>query len=274
MKKLTFTALGIIMNIMIFAEVQLPPIFGVPDAELRLPILLDDLFMQTYSLKAQELLWYYTPRKNPQAWAPYPPKIITPMYHSRNKEKHYNEEYRPAWEELYRDYITNDHNRKLHQMGIYGIALALSEIASTNSIPMLVSIYTQILEINNDVNQELQMITFGILFNIDAPEALDAIFSLLDLSDAKYIDANPPEKTRTGLTLREWVWQDRLDPNYTSSGFISRQERITRAEHWRKKINAYQNSKLSENNKMFMEKARNLSRTPEERNTSADVPLP
>ena len=243
MKKTTLTVLILMINFAIFA---------------------DESFQQIFSPKALELIREYTPRvTNPKTKIPVSPFL--------NKEKHLIEEYRSAWEELYCVNVTNKF--ATHSIPIGGIADVLSMIGSTNSIPMLVEVYSQLLESNKDENQKQRKEILNILFNINAPETLDIIFFLLDLSDTKY-ESDSPYQKRTGMTLREWVWQDRLNPKFIGDTFIKTQDRIERAEQWREKFNAYQNPNLSEKNQLFIEKARNLSRTPEEQNKNANVPLP
>ena len=228
----------------------------------------DNLLTSSLSERAQELNEKYQARLRPNSSVHRDPWVYPPI----NREVHFTEEYRPAWEELYREKIIHGVNIDEVKINHVYIINALSEIASTNTIPMLKNIYTQLLETDKDASQKQQKEILDILLKFKAYEAIDAVFLLLDLSDTKYGD-NSPYKIRTNITLRESVWQDMLNPTPAMT-LKDQKERTERAEQWREKFNVYQNPKLSENNKMFMEKARNLSRTPEERNTSADVPLP
>jgi len=222
--------------------------------------------LQNFSAKAQELIREYTPRATPAT-------VRFPLFYPPlNREVHLTEEYRPAWEELYRKRVMQSVDADLFTIGDGYMAIALSLMASTNSIPLLVDVYTQLLEINKDVNQGRQKEILDILLYFKNSEALDAIFSLLDLSDVKYKN-NSPYQIQIGMTLRESVWQDMLNPKPAMT-LRDQKERTERAEQWRDKINAYQNDNLSVNNTMFVEKARNLSRKPEEQNKNADVPLP
>ena len=149
---------------------------------------------------------------------------------------------------------------------------ALITIASTNSIPMLVDVYTKLLETNKDENQEKQKEIIDILLNFETNEVLDIVFNLLDLSDKKYINHSPYQK-RFNITLRESVWQDMLKPKPAMT-LKEQKKRTERAEQWQEKLFKNKNSKLSDNNELFMEKARNLIRPAEERNLNAEISLP
>jgi len=207
----------------------------------------DDPILQAFSPKAVELLWAY----NPQGGSPLN-HVMLFFYPAPNKEKHYKEEYRPAWEELFREVVLdgvhakkirfkNNSTRSLREVrsgtggwgdGQKGITSALSEIASINSIPMFVDVYTQLLEQNKDEKKERQRDILGILFNINAPEALNTVFSLLDLTENK-IGAEP------AATLREAILKD-----------------LEQALQKRDKLSAYQNPNLSVNNKALLDNAR------------------
>ena len=242
MKKAIFTSFYLAINCSVIADIQ-----------------------SSFSEKAKELMHDYAPQATPMAKLPF-------FYPPINKEKHFAEEYRLAWEELYRKRVLQSVDAKLIAMRDGYIITALSLIASTNSIPMLVDVYTQLVETNTDINQEKQREILGILLYFNDSKALDTIFSLLEMSDAKY-KVNSPYQTLTGASLRESVWQEMLNPK-SAMTLKDQKERTERAEQWRDKINAYQNDNLSVNNTMFVEKARNLSRKPEEQNKNADVPLP
>ena len=210
-----------------------------------------------------------------QKYQPYYPYVNArvPDYPATEQE-HLTDEYRPIWEQLYRESLLGAENPYLNTMHKGYMTGALIKIASTNTIPMLVDVYTKLLETNKDTNQEKQQEIITILFNFDAKEAIDAIFTLLDISDKKYGENSPYQK-ENNMTLREWIWQSKLNPEYRQRAvFVPRQERIERAEKWRGKFNTYTNANLSTKNELFMEKARNLSRLPEKRNKNAEVPLP
>jgi len=152
----------------------------------------DDSSSHAFSEKALELIHYYTP-------IPAPMLITGVTQRPPDKEKHFSEEYRPAWEELFQHCMTNNHT--LHQIGINGVIFALSEIASTNSIPMLVDVYTQLLEVSNEINQKHQQEIIKILLSIDSSEAMDPIFSLLDLTETK-------QNIDFAASLREMIIND------------------------------------------------------------------
>lgn len=179
-------------------------------------------YFQKFSPKAFEIIQIYLPRSNPRF------DIIPPF----NPEQYVNEEYRPAWEELYRESVTNNAYAYSRGIQIMYPKIALSTIASTNSIPMFVDVYTQFLETNQDENQEKQKEILGILLKINAPEALDTVFSLLDLTENK-------TGVKSALTLREAVL-----------------ENLEQALQKRDKLTNYQNFNLSANNKTLLEKVR------------------
>ena len=240
MKKLLFTSLCLMLNHTVFAE---------------------DSFSPFFSEKAVELIDYYRPISAPD--------LITGVtYRPTNKEKHYTEEYRLAWEELFRDCIIN--NPIKHNFLIDGIASALVEIASTNTIPMLKKLYIELINTNTDIQQEKQRSILNTLIKFNNMESLDAIFSLLDLSDITR-ENNTLNQTQTEVSLRELIWQDMLIPKQAMV-LSEQKKRNKQAEQWLEKLNIYENQNLSEKNKMFMEKTRNLSRKPEEQN--ADISLP
>ena len=225
---------------------------------------------QPFLEKVHELNNIYQPYVRPGAQMSAETGIRYPAIKS---ELHLTDEYRPVWEQLYRERLLKSVNPYPNTMRDSYMVKALSGIASTNSIPMLVDVYTKLLEKNEDNNQQKQKEIIMILYNIDDSIALDAIFKLLDLSDKKYGENSPYQK-ENGMTLREWVWQDRLNPDYLGRTPMVRRERIEKAEKWREKFNTYTNANLSVKNELFMEKARNLSRLPEKRNKNAEVPLP
>ena len=272
MKKIFFVSFSLMLNHSVFADVNSsveawplptpseeaaeilrqmsPP--PHPRAQPPKPIFAeDDPILQAFSPKALELIRSYRP------WANSPMNhVITVTYPPHNKEKHYNEEYRPAWEELYREVAldgvyakrfnfinvsTNglrDASGHAKHDGNKGLTAALSEIASANSIPMLVDVYTQLLENNKDEKQERQKEMLGILLQINAPEALDAVFSLLDLAENK-VGAEPVATLRASLV-----------------------NELQQALQKQENLKTYQNPNLSANNKALLEMARRNENQP------------
>ena len=225
--------------------------------------------IQTFSEKAQELLKEYAPYATPMAKLPF-------RHPPHNKEKHYTEEYRPAWEELYYECATNNH--AMLQVTIYGVTAALSAIASTNSIPMLVDVYTQLFEINHKENpeqyrQERQKEILNILLTINDSTAFDAIFLLIDMTETKLgINFSTP--------LREMIIKDLEKAQKTQERFDAyvledpnaiinenRKRELKMASERQERFNNYQNSNLSERNQVFLQQARSLKRTQEGQNS-------
>ena len=202
--------------------------------------------LQALSSNALELLYEYNP------WIERRTVAVQIFYPPHYKEKHYNEEYRPAWEELYREIaldgvyatkinligvstnVLSDSGSRSRFDGNKGITAALSEIASTNSIPMLTDVYTRLLGENQYENQARQRDIFGILLHIDSAEALDAVFTLLDLTENK------------------------VGAEYAAALRDSLENDFRQALKKRKNLNAYKNPNLSVNNQALLERARQV----------------
>ena len=227
----------------------------------------DDLSKQIFSEKAQELLRDYAPRSaGPMSHYPF----IHPLH---DKAKHYTEEYRPAWEELLFTCVTNGYENIIHPTTINGVVFALSEIASTNSIPMLVNVYTQLLEHNKNEDQKRQKEILNILLTINDSTALDAIFSLIDMTETKLgINFSTPLREMIINDLEKvQKKQERFEayiiknPNATIDE-ISLKE-FEMANKRQERFNTYQNSNLSERNHVFLQQARSLKRAQEGQNS-------
>ena len=215
------------------------------------PVYDGSIVAEGFSLKANELLWTYALKwtSNPMVHP------LIPVHTPLNTEKHLNESYRLAWEEIYSDRVFNDFNHSKHVPFIQ-LKSALTMIASTNTISFLVDTYEQLLESNADVKQEKKYEIFEILSEIDATESLDAIFALLDLSDMKY-GSNEIYQAKTGKTLRETIFHEMLNPK----PYVNRTERakhLARIERNRERIKTYQNHSLSEKNKALLNEARKI----------------
>ena len=222
--------------------------------------------IQFFSEKAQELVKEYAPYATPMAKLPF-------SHPPHNKEKHYNEEYRPAWEELYLVCLTNEQNRSINKISINGVILALSEISSTNSIPMFVDAYTRLFDTNNDVNLKHQQEIIKILLRIDASEAMDAVFSLLDITEVRLgtkasvslyeIIINDLEQAKR---LQEWKEEFiKSTPNATVSERSLKESEVTKKRQER--FNTYQNINLSERNQNFLKQVQSLTGTQEKQNS-------
>ena len=264
MKKTLLIVFGVTLNCSIFADDNASPVSLAPAQEKpsrRFPpvpprpekplFAEDDPVLQVFSPKALALLEEYAPRPSMMMTAV--PEFYYPLH---DNEKHYNEEYISAWMELYNDIIfegsytkklglnknvfltvfpvINSSNPSARSINLKGITSALSEIASTNSIPMLTDVYTRLLGENQDENQARQRDIFGILLHIDSAGALDAVFTLLDLTENKVGAEN-------AATLRDSIEHD-----------------FRQALKKRKNFNAYKNPNLSVNNQALLERARQI----------------
>ena len=162
MKKTLLTSLVLSVNFIVFADENKPDVDSSETLSVKSPIVIanhpafavreypvDVEYLQTFSLKAQELIQNYKVRITST--------VKRYEYSPIDFEKHINEEYRPAWEELFRESITNSYQIAT-KLGVnpHFVANAFYEIASTNSIPMLFDVYTQLLEKNKGTTDEMQ----------------------------------------------------------------------------------------------------------------------
>jgi hypothetical protein len=83
------------------------------------------------------------------------PKSVLPSSPARLNYAYAVEKYRSAWEELYLDRVEGETiPGYIPFMLDHVITSAIGSIGSTNSIPFLTDLYTQLLEKGNDKNQE------------------------------------------------------------------------------------------------------------------------
>ena len=248
MKKIIISTLGTLMSFTVFAAEQSPNYPPSTPNPPWLDLTSDEFIVQFFSSNSLELIQAYAPRAIRRNTA-----VPVFTYFPHEKEKHYNDEYRPAWEELFREVVldgvyakrmrlnngfvtawpvhnTTDSNAR--SITATGLAAALSDIGSTNSIPTLVDVYTKLLEKDKNANQARKTDVLGVLLNINATESLDAVFSLLDLTENK-LGAEP------AATLREALVKD-----------------LEQALEKRESFKTYQNPNLSANNQALLEKAR------------------
>ena len=189
----------------------------------------NDPIRKGFSDKALELTFVYKPRVSPDAIVQSPFPAPHPKSYG---ETHLNEEYRSAWEEVYQDRVINGIGTEKLNMPDYYMTNSLSEIAGTNSIPFLHDLYVAVLNEKTDKTQQRQNEMLKMLFCINAPEALDTVFSLLDLTESK-------TGTEAAATLREGLVKDLA-------------QTLEKSET----LNAYKNPNLSEKNRAFLETAR------------------
>ena len=183
---------------------------------------------QSFSAQLLELMQIYAPRfDEPEATR------YTPL----DFEKHVNEEYRPAWEELYFFYLTNSAAFHTYRLGLNPLR-ALRTIDSVDSITALEEFYKLVSQTNN-FNPNIQGQILQFLLNYKKPEALDAVLSLLDFTDTQ----PDPEFS---LKMREYLIKLTL----------------TFKPELRERFNAHQPGKLSTKNKEFLETIRKME--PEE----------
>jgi len=250
-KKIVLISLCLMMNYTGFADNHplltpnpLWPTFTIkPTPPSPMNPVLQSNFLQLYSSQVIKIIRAYEIRSNAQGTFYYP---------SLDSEKHVNEEYRPAWEEMFRDCALDRVILNRLGMPTYYIVAALSELASTNSIPFLVNTYKEILE-KSEWYRDSHLVIFHILFKINTTEALDAVFAMLDLSDEK-IGYNTFYNSKTHMTLRDIILSDFLETQHQGTIFT------------------YQNLNLSKNNHEFLKKMQDLMRTQQEQNV--DAPLP
>jgi len=207
------------------------PAFGFYYTSPPPPISKDDPNYQNFSEKAIELISHYRIYPNGPRTHAYPPL---------DSKKHINEEYRPAWEELYRESMNTTRGLSVNPI------TALSLIGSPNSIPMLVEVYNDT-QVKKGMWWGPHRTAINILFTIDAPEALDAALSLIDTTE-KISGAKP------AADLRE--------------EHLKNLERALQKEN----LKTYQNPNISAKNKAFLEKVRASIRASEEQKTNADTP--
>jgi len=136
---------------------------------------------------------------------------------------------------------------------------------------MLVEVYKEVLT-KDTRHSRHHVAILGILLHMDAPEALDTVFSLLDYSDVMLgadiiCDANTKE------TFREMITNVILNPK-PNANRAENYKPVKEPQQLRKKFAAYENPKLSTKNNEFLERARAVIRAEEEQNTNVDTPLP
>ena len=240
MKKLILASIGIATNLL---AVDIPP--PIPINTYK-----KDPYFQKFSDKALELISIYAPRLNSPRTFYHPPLDF---------EKHVNEKYRIAWEEIYCEVVTNGLKATKIAMAI-NQATVLSMMGSTNSIPVLVDAYKE-MQKKDTYYQAHHLAILGILLHIDAPEAMDAVFKLLDYTDVelgadkKYQNVNE--------TLRERIMNVLLDPKFDPKRLESFKP-VKTPEALRAQFDAYQKPDLSARNQAFIEKTRAVSRAAEE----------
>ena len=260
MKKIIIASLGSIMSFTVFAGERIPApnsfgnSFYLPPPPAIPPLIIhpanpnpiaqkNNQNLQKFSLKAQELIIDYRPRNTNLGVIDTPPI---------NEKKHINEEYRPAWEELFYWNITN--NLQVSISGGYKNypGIALCELGSTNSIPMLVNAYKELLQINECYMVHNQTILI-ILLHIDATESLDAFFALLDTTDAQFGVKN---------YYQEWIRPELCEmlfivlKNPNALILSDPQKRIKHSTQLQQNFLKYRNNQLSAPNQAFLEKAR------------------
>ena len=166
-KNTTFILLGIITSIVVLADDSEQENYKVAHREWLeestmqkkqdfmltyfVPGFTNQIYAEELSLKANELVWTYSPRANPD------PMARLPIYPTTVIEEHLNEEYRPAWEEVYSARTLYGFNKVKHPVSDYWVKTALSTIASTNSIPFLFDVYKQLLEKDFEMSMERQL---------------------------------------------------------------------------------------------------------------------
>ena len=237
MKKIIFTSLGFIINLVVFSNALKT--------------------QQSFSPEARELIDEHQPKATPLGFHP-------PTYPVILQQQYANEKYRLAWEELYRESIM-DSNTPIPRHVIFS---ALTTIASTNSIPMLKEVYNQLLETNKNTNLERQHEILKILFRIDAQDAMDAAFALLDLTETKI-------NTDCVVSLHEMIindfnrskksqeWHDaflKATPNATINEKTLKDIELTKK--MQERFNAYQNPNLSVKNQKLLEITRKKEPAP------------
>ena len=183
------------------------------------------------SSNAIDLIWVHLPKYYP--YGPHPAPIIPDFPPVSLNNDFAVEEYRNAWEELYLDSVVNGtQNNNIRFVPDDISTSAIGKIASTNSIPFLHDLYVVGLNEKKDGMQQRQNEMLRMLLCIDTPEALDTVFSLLDLTESK-------TGTEAAATLREGLVKD-----------------LARTLEKSETFNAYKNPSLSEKNKAFLEAAR------------------
>ena len=200
---------------------RIPPPIDIPE---------DSPVREMFSPEAVELIKEYTPRNTGVHGNAFynPPLDLT---------KHVNEVYRSAWEELYLGSVVNDaQNNNVRFVPDDITTSAIGGIAGTNSIPFLHDLYVAVLNEKTDKTQQRQNEMLKMLLCIDASEALDTVFSLLDLTESK-------TGTEAAATLREGLVKD-----------------LARTLEKSETLNAYKNPNLSEKNKAFLETARKVGK--------------
>ena len=241
----------------------------------------NDQIRQVFSPEALELIKEYSPRANPfQGIAGSGNEIVYP-YPYPNRNHHLTEEYRTAWEELYRESVfhgTNVANRmrgsdsmifvfsetdgvvntNLVNIGVGRkvMLFALSEINSVNSIPFLVDTYKKLQDLCTDENIVKQKEVLSILLGMNTKESFDAVFSLYDLYDKKF--GNELLFQTRNKKMYESLFEEMLSYEFMGAAGMFRDERIKRAEQRRERLNTYQNPNLSEKSKMLLEAARRV----------------
>jgi len=146
-------------------------------------------------------------------------------------ETHFNEEYRPAWEEIYYDRVINGNDNEELIVPDYYMTDSLSETASTNSIPFFNDLYVKVLNENDVQKQHRKTEILKMLLCIDSPKALDIVFSLIDLTEDN-------KKVETPDKLRELLAGD-----------------LQKALQKNTSFKTYENPNLSEKNREFLDKA-------------------
>jgi hypothetical protein len=191
-------------------------------------------------------------------------------YPPLDPEKHINEEYRLAWEEFYSLKITNNIIVRNIQLSVNPVN-TLSMIASTNSIPMLVGVYKEMLK-EHKLYRNHHLAILGILLHIDAPEALDTVFALLDYSDAE-LGVNKLYDPHANETLRERIMNVILDPKPNPRRTESYKP-VKKPEELRRRFEAYQNPNLSTRNQAFVGQVREATRLAGEQKPNEETPSP
>ena len=183
---------------------------------------------QSFSAQLLELMQIYAPRFDEPEATRYTPLDL---------KKHVNEEYRPAWEELYFFYLTNSAAFHTYRLGLNPLR-ALRTIDSVDSITALEEFYKLVSQTNN-FNPDIHGQILQFLLNYKKLESLDAVLSLLDFTDTQ----PDPEFS---LKTREYIMKLTSSPR----------------SEFRKRFTEHQPGKLSVKNKELLETIRKME--PEE----------
>ena len=145
----------------------------------------DDPILEAFSPKALELIKEYSPRRNPII-SPSPRFNLLYPLSTDILKKHLSDEYRPAWEELFKEYILDGENVKMIGVRYQTVSSILPMVGGTNSVPFLIDVFGQLLDMGPNENIGRQMEILLVLTKINNPESLRTAFLLLVFTEKEY----------------------------------------------------------------------------------------